>query len=64
MGKVKTDFELLEGKMRQPIHVTYLAKYVLKKSLNETQQIMDEGVEKGLFVLTKYDGYYQLKSQK
>lgn len=64
MAKVKTDFELLEGKMRLPIHINYLAKYVLKKSLTETQEILDKGIEMGLFELTKYNGYYQLKSQK
>ena len=59
----KTDLQLLEGKLRQPIHISYLAKYVLKKSIKETQEVIDRGVEMGLFELSKFDGYYKLKSQ-
>lgn len=59
----KTDLQLLEGKLRQPIHISYLAKYVLKKSIKETQEVIDRGVEMGLFELSKFDGYYKLKRQ-
>lgn len=63
MRRNKTDLELLEGKLRQPIHISYLANYVLKKSIDETQQVIDRGVEMGLFEMTKFNGYYKLKSQ-
>lgn len=63
MRKQKTDFELLAPKMRQPIHITYLAKYVLNKTIEETKQVLDRGVEEGLFEEVKFDGYYKLKSK-
>ena len=47
MRRQKSDFELLAPKMRQPIHITYLAKYILKKTLKETQEVIDRGVEQG-----------------
>jgi len=63
MRRNKTDLELLEGKLRQPIHISYLAKYVLKKSIEETQEVIDRGIEQGLFEEVKFDGYYKLKNQ-
>jgi hypothetical protein len=58
----KSNFELLAGKMRQPIHINYLAKYVLKKSLAETQEIIDRGVEEGVFEEVNFKGYYRIKN--
>ena len=63
MRRNKTDLELLEGKLRQPIHISYLAKYVLNKTIEETQEIIDRGIEQGLFEEVKFEGYYKLKNQ-
>ena len=63
MRKQKTDYELLSPKMRQPIHITYLAKYILKKTIEETKEVLDRGVEEGLFEEVKSNGYYQLKTK-
>lgn len=62
MRKQKTEYELLAPKMRQPIHITYLAKYILKKTIEETKEVLDRGVEEGLFEEVKFNGYYKLKS--
>lgn len=64
MSKTKTDFELLEGKMRLPIHINYLATYVLKKPLKETQEIINKGIEQGLFEEVNFEGYYKIKKHK
>jgi len=63
MRRNKTDLELLEGKLRQPIHISYLAKYVLNKTIEETQEVIDKGIEMGLFEQVKFEGYYKLKNQ-
>jgi hypothetical protein len=63
MNRAKSDLKVLEGKLRQPIHISYLANYVLKKSIEETQKIIDKGVEQGIFEEYKFDGYYKLKNQ-
>jgi hypothetical protein len=63
MRKQKSDYELLAPKMRQPIHITYLAKYILKKTIEETKEVLDRGVEEGLFEEVKFNGYYQLKTK-
>ena len=63
MRRKKTDLELLEGKLRQPIHISYLAKHVLKKSVEETQEVINRGIEQGLFEEVKFEGYYKLKNQ-
>lgn len=63
MRKQKSDYELLAPKMRLPIHISYLANYVLKKSIEETKEVLDRGVEEGLFEEVKFDGYYKLKSK-
>lgn len=64
MRRQKSDFELLAPKMRQPIHITYLAKYILKKTLKETQEVINRGVEQGIFEEVKFNGYYKLKHQE
>jgi len=63
MRRQKSDFELLAPKMRQPIHITYLAKYILKKTIEETQEVINRGVDMGLFEEVKFNGYYKLKNQ-
>ena len=64
MHRQKSDFELLAPKMRRPIHITYLAKYILKKTIEETQEVINRGVEQGIFEEVKFNGYYKLKHQE
>ena len=49
--------------MRQPIHITYLAKYILKKTIEETQEVINRGIQQGIFEEVKFNGYYKLKNQ-
>ena len=62
MKKQKTEFELLEGKLRLPIHISYIANYILKKSEEETKEVLNRGIDEGLFEESKHPGYYQLKN--
>ncbi len=61
MRKQKTDFELLEGKLRLPIHISYISKYILNKPEWETKEILNQAIEEGIIEEVKHKGYYQLK---
>jgi hypothetical protein len=44
-NKVK---KLLNSKLRQPVHISYISKYILKMTEKETKKILDEMVTDGL----------------
>ena len=51
--------------MRQPIHISYLAKYVVKDTIYNTQEIIFELMAEGLVEESIYaKKYYVLKQQK
>ena len=53
----------LLGKLRQPIHIDYISKYILKVSINETRNIIDKLVEDNIIEESKYaKNYYVVKS--
>lgn len=64
MSRKKTDFEKLEGKLRLPIHVNYIAKYILLKTVEETIEVLNRGIESGIIEEYKQKGYYSLKNKK
>lgn len=47
MKKMTTTDKLL-SKLRQPIHVTYISKYILKKNTDETKKILKDLINEGL----------------
>lgn len=44
-NKVK---KLLNSKLRQPVHISYISKYILKMTEKETKKILDEMISDGL----------------
>ena len=44
-NKVK---KLLNSKLRQPVHISYISKYILKMTEKETKKILDEMISYGL----------------
>ena len=53
----------LMGKLRQPIHIDYISKYILKVSINETRNIIDKLVEDNIIEESKYaKDYYVVKN--
>ena len=40
--------KLLNSKLRQPIHISYISKYILKMTEKETKKILDEMISDGL----------------
>ena len=53
----------LMGKLRQPIHIDYISKYILKESMEETKNIIDKLVEDNIIEESKYArDYYVVKT--
>ena len=64
MKKEQTDFEKLQGKLRLPIHISYIAKYILGKTEEQTKEVLKKGVEEGTLEESKQNGYYSLKNSR
>jgi hypothetical protein len=43
----KKQIKNLMDKLRQPIHISYISKYILKQSLEETKQQLDILISEG-----------------
>ena len=53
----------LMGKLRQPIHIDYISKYILKESIEETRSIINKLVEDNIIEESKYaKDYYVVKN--
>ena len=51
--------KLLNSKLRQPIHISYISKYILKMTEKETKKILDEMIVEGLIEESPMaSGYY------
>lgn len=53
----------LMGKLRQPIHIDYISKYILKLSMEETHTIINKLVEDNIIEESNYaKEYYVVKN--
>jgi hypothetical protein len=53
----------LVGKLRQPIHIDYISKYILKESMENTINIINKLVEGNILEESKYaKDYYVVKN--
>ena len=53
----------LMGKLRQPIHIDYISKYILKESIEETKDIINKLVDDNIIEESKYaEDYYVVKN--
>lgn len=51
------------NKLRQPIHISYISKYILKKDLKETKEILENYINEGIIEESKIaNGYYGVKN--
>lgn len=58
-------FKTLMSKLRQPVHITYISKYVLKISESETEVQLNKLIEEGLIEESHISkGYYVIKNQE
>ena len=53
----------LLGKLRQPIHISYISKYILKESIENTMNLITKLVESDVIEESKYaKDYYVVKN--
>ena len=51
--------KFLNSKLRQPVHISYISKYILKISEKETKKMLDELICEGLVIESPLaPGYY------
>jgi hypothetical protein len=55
----KKQIKNLMDKLRQPIHISYISKYILKQSIDESQKQLDILISEGYIKKSPLsDGYY------
>lgn len=53
----------LLGKLRQPIHIDYISKYILRGSMEETMKVINKLVDDNIIEESKYaKDYYVVKN--
>ena len=51
------------SKLQKPIHVSYISKYLLKKDINETKQILQKYIDENIIEESKLaKEYYGVKN--
>ena len=64
-GVSKTTMNKIEGKLRIPIHIKYIADFIVKDSIEQTKKILDKLVDDNIVVEMKNNkGFYMLSSNK
>ncbi len=57
--------QLLFSKLRQPVHISYIAKYILKLEEKEALQIIDNYIKTGEIIESPLSkGYYRISDKK
>jgi hypothetical protein len=52
------------SKLRQPVHIDYISKYILRTGINESKIILDELIKDGIVTESKIaKDYYVIQSQ-
>ena len=54
----KRQIKSLMDKLRQPIHISYISKYILKLNEDETKKQLDTLISEGYFKESKLSGGY------
>jgi hypothetical protein len=55
----KKQIKSLMDKLRQPIHISYISKYILKKDMDETKKQLDILISEGYIKESNLsDGFY------
>jgi hypothetical protein len=60
-NKVK---KLLNSKLRQPVHISYISKYILKMTEKETKEILDILIDEGTIEESPLSQNYYVNKSK
>jgi hypothetical protein len=53
---------MLLSKLRQPIHIDYISKYIVKESIDETRKVLDKLITEGVIEESENSkDYYVIK---
>ena len=55
--------KLLAGKLRQPIHIDYISRYIIQKPIEETIDIINQLVTQEIIEESKYAKDYYVTKQ-
>ena len=55
--------KMLSGKLRQPIHIDYISRYIIQKPIEETIYIINRLVIQGIIEESKYAKDYYVTKQ-
>ena len=62
MNPSKETLHRLNGKLRRPVHISYISNYILKLSVDETRSFLDKLINLGIIEESKYaKDYFVLK---
>ena len=51
------------NKLRQPIHISYISKYILKQDMKETKEVLQKYINEGIIEESKIaKEYYGVKN--
>ena len=54
--------QILLAKLRRPIHISFISKHLVKLTMDETMNIINELIDEDLIEESKYGkGYYVIK---
>ena len=56
--------QTLISKLRRPVHITYIAQYLTKTTVEETRKYLNELIEQGLVEESKYGKDYFVNTKK
>jgi len=64
MTVTKEIMKKIEGKLRRPVHINYIARYIIKLDVDETREILKKLIYMNIIEESGYArDYYVLKSQ-
>jgi len=64
MTVTKEIMKKIEGKLRRPVHINYIARYIVKLDVDETREILKKLIYMNIIEESGYArDYYVLKSQ-